>query len=491
MENGLETIQSGIPGLDEVLHGGFVPGRLYLVAGEPGTGKTLLGMEFLREGLEAGDTVLFIHGEESREDLVANAAELSIDLDGVEFLDLGPDSEFFTEELSYDLVNPQDVEPDRVIEDIREKIEEINPDRVVLDPITQLDYIESTDYQVRKRLISFMRFLKDRGTTVLATKTRQPGDEADELRSLSDGIIELQRGTGGRRLAVPKHRGIGQRDGSHGMEIRRNGIEVYPSLIPKHHERDFSVEQMSTGVDELDQLLGGGIERGTVTFITGPTGVGKTTTGTHVLSEAAEQGDRSILYLFEESPETFVHRSESLGLPVRKLRDEGLLELEMVEPLALSAEEFARMVQSQVEERDVDLVMIDGLDGYRVSIQGDDAALTRKLHAVARYLKNMNVSVLIIDETERVTGIPRATSANVSYIADNILLLNYFEIGGELRKVVGVLKKRVGDFEHKLREFKIMPHGIEIGEQLTGVSGILQGAPRWGGDELLDGEWDD
>ncbi|GAA0645608.1 ATPase domain-containing protein [Salarchaeum japonicum] len=476
----LQLVPSGVPGLDELLDGGLVPGRLYLVRGSPGTGKTLLGMEFLSAGLNDGETVLFIHGEESQADITANAAELGIDLSDAAFLDLGPESDFFTGDQSYDLVNPQDVEATQFIDDIRDAIEDLDPDRVCIDPITQLRYVESSDYQFRKRIIALARFLKDRGSTVIATRTEYENNATDDdIASLSDGIIELQRGDAGRRIRVPKHRGIGQKDGTHGLEIRDDGIEVYPSIIPENHQREFEVELVSSGVDELDALLGGGIERGTSTFVSGPTGVGKTTTCTQFLREAAENGDNPIAYLFEESPETFTYRSEAFDIPVSDLRESGDLYLEPIEPLDLSPEEFARDVQRHVEERDSNVVLIDGVEGYKMSLQGNEGALGAKLHALVRYLTNLGVTVLLVDEIKEVTGVPRPTSANVSYVADNIMFLSYVEMGGELRRVMGVLKKRVGDFEHTLREFSISERGIELGEPLHGLQGVLNGSPTW------------
>ncbi|RQG99993.1 ATPase domain-containing protein [Natrarchaeobius oligotrophus] len=477
MNRDLTTIEAGVAGLDELLQGGLVTGRLYLVVGRPGTGKTLLGMEFLRTGLDADETVLFVHGEESKPEILANASSFGIDLADAAFLDLGPDSDFFDGDHSYDLVDARDVESERFIEQIRNAIEEINPDRVLLDPISQLQYIEPSEYQFRKRLISFMRFLKGQGTTVIATKTPDESRNDNEVRSLSDGIVELERGEGGRRIGVSKHRGIGQRDGTHGLEIRSDGLEVYPSLLPERRELEADLTNISSDVDGLDALLDGGLERGTSTFISGPTGVGKTTTGTQFLSAAAARDGAPVAYLFEESPRTFVHRSEAVGIPVGDLRDEGSLSIELVEPLSLSAEEFAQTVKTRVETTETEVVMIDGVQGYKIAIRGDETELGRTLHALIRYLKNMDVAVLLIDETNQVTGVPSATSANISYIADNIVFLTYVEMEGELRKGIGVLKKRAGDFERTVREFAITSDGITVGEPLSGVVGILEGTP--------------
>ncbi|ELY56978.1 ATPase domain-containing protein [Natronococcus jeotgali] len=471
-------MNSGINGLDEILNGGLAKGRMYLVRGEPGTGKTLLGMHFLEEGLQNDETVLFIHGEESRREILANGGAVSIDISDAEFLDLGPESDFFTDDDSYDLVEPSDIERDRYTKRIHEAIEEINPSRVVLDPISQLRYVEANEYQFRKRILSFMRFLKQHEITVLVTATLYSDPEYDtELRSLSDGIIKLTRGEDGRRVEATKHRALGQLDGDHGMEIRESGLEIFPRLIPESHEHAYTPELIHSGIDELDELLGGGFDQRTVTFISGPTGAGKTSTGTQLLTQAARDGLNSAIYLFEENMETFTHRSEAIDIPVTELREDGSLSVTEVEPLALSSEEFAHMVIDQVEKAETDIVMIDGIDGYTISIQGHQQDLVRELHALARYLKNRGVTVLITNEISEITGISEATDNQLSYIADNIAFVSYVEMDGSLRKVIGVLKKRTGDFEKTLREFEITGDGIYVGEPLTGLHGILQGSP--------------
>ncbi|SDK84367.1 ATPase domain-containing protein [Natronorubrum texcoconense] len=488
MGSNVSSIHSGVDGVDDILRGGLVTGRMYLIQGQPGTGKTLLGMHFLEEGLEADETVLFIHSEESRGEILSNGAAVGIDISEAEFLDLGPDSEFFIEDYSYDLVNPSDIEQNRYTQDIHDAIRDIDPDRVVVDPITQLRYVEANDHQFRKRILAFMRFLKQREVTVIATATSATGQEYDsEIRSLSDGILELTRGERGRRIKAAKHRARGQIEGDHGMAIRGEGIEVFPQLIPEQADeqakqnRRFETERVQFGIDELDDLVGGGFEQETVTFISGPTGTGKTSTGTQLLCQAAENGLQSAIYLFEEDGRTYDHRSESIGLPVRRLREEGSLAVTEVEPLTRSGEEFGHMVKQQVNEQGADIVMIDGIDGYTVSLQGQESELVRKLHALTRYLKSRGVTVLIMNEISEITGISRATSGDLSYIADNLMFLSYVEMDGSLRKVIGVLKKRTGGFEHSLREFEITSNGIHVGEPLTGLYGILQGSPRASG----------
>lgn len=473
-----DLLRSGVAGLDTLLNGGYLSGRMYLAHGSPGTGKTMLGMHFLEAGLEDDETVLFVHGEESRSEIMASASAVDIDISDAEFLDLGPESNFFTESQSYDLVDPGEIERDRFTREIHTTIEAIDPDRIVVDPISQLRYVQPNSSQFRREILSFMRFLKQQAITVLATTTPSPDSEYEnQLQSLSDGIVDLSYRNGERRIEVSKHRTVGQLGSDHGMEIRDGGVEVFPSLVPERHVQSIDDTQLSTGIDELDELLGGGLERNTVTFVSGPTGTGKTTIGSQILSEAGDTGNVAV-YLFEESVQTFTHRSEALGIPVTELREAGRLSLTAVEPLAYSAEEFAGMVRRDVSERDVTTVMIDGIDGYTMALQGDKGTLVPKLHSLSRFLTNEGVTVLVTDEISEVTGVSSATSVNASYIADNIIVLSYVEVDSNLRKVIGVLKKRAGAFEHTLREFELVDGEIRVSDPLTGVTGILQGAPR-------------
>ncbi len=475
----ISQLDSGITGLDELLYGGFIGGRMYLITGEPGTGKTTLGMHFLEAGLENDETVLFIHGEESVSELRANAAQFGIDVTGMEFLDLGPDSDFFTEDPSYDLVNPRDMEERRYTRAIHNAIRDINPDRVVVDPITQLRYTETSEHHYRKRILSFMRFLKEREITVLTTATIDDDHSGDiETRSLSDGVITLRKTADGRRIEVDKNRGKGQIDGDHGMEIRQRGLEVFPRIRPEPAAREFEPTQLRSGVSELDDLTGGGFERGTVTFVSGPAGSGKTTLGTRYLTRAARDHGRSTIYLFEERLETFTHRCRSIGIPIDELREEGRLSIHVIEPLERSAEEFAHMVRSEVETEGTETVLIDGLGGYTSTIQGGEDELERDLHALTRYLVNRGVSVFVTDAIHQITGLSSPTSRKISPIADNILFLSYVELRGSLRKVVGVLKKRTGGFEYTLREFEITSEGVRIGAPMESFHGLLRGEAR-------------
>ena len=477
-------VSTGIPGLDEILHGGLPSRRGYLVRGGPGTGKTTLGLHFLLAGAAAGDSALMITLESSEAQIRADALDQGLDLDGVHILDLSPTREFFAENRSYDIFSPGEVERDPTTRQIMEMVERTAPARVFVDAITTFRFFVKDEFQFRKQSLSFLRYLVEEGRTVMLSSEPTLSVSDNDLRFMVDGVIELgsqaERGTLLRSITVEKLRGSGFEGGCHAMRLTESGMAVYPRLIPAFHERDFEPEPMPSGIAELDEMLAGGIERGTITIISGPTGVGKTTLAIQFLKEAAGRGERSVVYAFEEQSETIVHRSSSIGMPLDAMLADGLLTIQPVEPLLYSAGQFAVEVRRQVEQEGVRVVMVDSISGYRLTVTGDE--LITHLHSLGRYLKNMGVTVIFINETESVTGEFQATEIGVSYLADNLIFLRYLEVRGELRKAVGVLKKRVSTFGNQLRELHLAADGIRVGHPLQNLRGILTGTPEWVGD---------
>ena len=471
-------VPTGVAGLDEVLHGGLLPGRGYMVTGPAGVGKTILGLHFLADGVANGETTLFINLEEDIADLRDNAAALGFDTDDIDFLDLSPDATVFTDDRSYEVFTAADVEGESVTDRITERVRAVDPDRVVVDPLTQLWYLTRDEYQFRKQVVGFLRFITQRDATLLFTVQDTASLPTEDLEFISDGTLLLTRTETDRRVAVPKFRGSPARSGDHVVRITDTGMRVYPALVPDDHHRSFDTGTLSAGVPGIDDLLHGGLARGTVTVVSGPTGVGKTTLGTQFVKEAAGRGERSVVYLFEENERTFIERSTAVNIPVPQMVERGTLELVEVEALEFTPQEFAAMVRSDVEASDTAIVMVDGIAGYRLTVQNDRRQATQHLHALGRYLKNMGVTTLFIDETADVTGTFHATEENISYLADAIVFLRHLEVAGELRKAIGVLKQRTSDFERLLREFEITRHGLRVGDPLTDMRGILTGTPE-------------
>ena len=469
-------LSTGVSGLDEILHGGLQPGRTYLVSGGPGCGKSILGLHFLIIGAAADEKTLYISLEESKEHIRQNTESLGFDLENVVFLDLSPTSEFFTEMQSYDLFSPAEVEREPISQQIMEQVKTLRPQRIFLDGMTQFRYLTNDPFQFRKQVLSFLRFLSEQGSTVLFSSEASPDTPDADLRFMSDGIIELRSGQDGRTVSITKFRGSGFRKGRHSMRLDSTGMQVFPRLVPASYRREFPADVVNSGVPELDELLHGGLERGTVTIISGPSGVGKTTLGLQFMKEAAERGKRSVVYTFEEGVGSILKRCEGISLPIGHMMEKGSLSIIPVEPLLYSPDEFAALARQEIESHDTGIAMIDSTAGYALSFQDQD--IGSHLHALCKFMTNMGTTVILINEVEMVTGDFRATEIGISYLADNIIFLRYVEVEGQMRKTIGVLKKRLSDFEKSLHEFEITRSGLKVKKPLTGLQGILSGAPE-------------
>jgi len=447
------------------------------VCGGPGHGKTTLGAHFLRAGHQAGEACLFISLSERPKQLIADMKLRGIDLSGIEVLDLRPRSGDLAQTPStYSIFDPGASQGPSVTKKIVETVERLKPTRVFLDSLTHIRYLNSDALAYRKQTAALLSYLHEQGCTVLGTAEASRENPDEDLQYLCDGIIALQREPE-RCIKVTKFRGSAFEDGEHGLRLTDRGMEIYPRLVPGGHDKDFPFELYPSGVPRLDKLLNGGFERGTVSILTGPSGVGKTTLAFQFMKEAAGRGDRSVAYVFEERLSILKKRCESVGMPLSRMEQSGTLAIERVEPLRYAPDEFAARVRAEVEENDARIVMIDSVAGYRLSMRG--RSLEAPLFALTKYLQNVGVTVLLTNEVEAVTGEFSATGAGLSYMADTVVFLRYLELRGELIKAIGVLKKRLSDFEKSMRRLEIGRFGIEVGEPLSHLRGILTGVPEW------------
>jgi circadian clock protein KaiC len=470
-------LSTGIDGLDEVLHGGFLPERAYLLRGGPGSGKTTLGLHILAAGVRHGERTLFITLGETVEQIRANAAQLGIDTTQIHFLDLSPNASAFTFMESYDIFSPAEVERDPMTQKILEEVQRIQPQRVFLDSITQFRYLSNDAFQFHKQVLSFLRFLNEQRATVFFTSEASADTPDDDLQFMSDGVLSLSFSDEIRTISISKFRGSAFRAGYHTMRLTGKGMQVFPHLLLGKNKFTGDVERISSGIPEMDELLHGGLERSTVTIVTGPSGVGKTTLGLQFMKEAAGRGEHSLVYLFDEREDTLLRRCEAVNIPVRAMLERGTLQIEQVEPLEFSPDEFAYMVRQDVARQNAQIVMIDSVAGYRLSVKGND--LVPHLHALSKFLQTQGVAVLLINEIEGITGDFHVTETGISYMADNIIFLRYLEIRGEMHKAIGVLKKRLTNFEKTLREIEITRYGIKVGKPLVDLRNILSGLPEW------------
>lgn len=471
----LYKISSGLPGLDEILDGGLLPRKSYLVQGGPGSGKSTLGLHFLSEGSRNEEPALYITLGESEKSISRNASRMGFDLSKITFLDLSPQENLSGHSDSYTIFSAAEVEQGPIIEAVMEAIEQNRPKRVLLDSITMLRFLNNDPYLMRKKALSLINFITGCGATLMMVSESLNDPSEKDATFWVDGILTLDNGSPWRNISVTKYRGSGYDPGTHAFKITAGGITVYPRLHPGNYNRRFRKEMLSSGIAEIDNLLHGGIEKGTVSIIVGATGAGKTNLGLQFLTQAAARNQRAILYTFEESREVILERSRNIGIAVEELINNEKLKIVPVEPLSYSPDEFSKMVRMDVEKNNRSMVMIDSIGGYNLAIR--EESILERLHSLTVYLQNTGVTTLLVNESEHITGQFSATHMNASYLADNILFLRYLEINGELRKAIGVLKKRLSDFENTIREYRITSEGIKVGQPLNNMRGILSGNP--------------
>lgn len=477
-------LPTGVPGLDTLLRGGFHRGRLYLVNGEPGTGKTTLGLQFLLEGAKAGERTMLLSLIESRVELEAVARSHGWSLDDIEILEL-PREVKQTAAAVQTVFTPGEVEFGAMTETLIEGVRRYRPDRLVLDSISQLSMLSGSWYELRGPILEIKSMVQALGCTTLLTSSGARGDLA-ELETIVHSSITLRSqppayGQVRRELLVNKMRGGDFVTGYHNFRIRTGGIEIFtwPEASPEPRSQPWQV--IRSDIDALDALLGGGLEAGTACLLSGSTGTGKSTLATLYLLSAARQGERSIVFCFDERRDTFLQRSDSLGLDVRRYMDQGLITLQQIDVGEMSPGEFAHRVRHTVEEMAARVVVIDSLSGY-LNAMPDDRLLSVQLHELLNYLASRDVLTLMI-ETYHSDGNIYFTGVDASYIADTVVTLRHFEAMGHMRRCLAVVKKRHGEHEKSIREFSIAYGGCRVGPPIDDFTGILTGNPTFVGDK--------
>ncbi|MFW6280517.1 MAG: ATPase domain-containing protein [Halanaerobium sp.] len=476
-------LSTGIDSLDGILRGGLIPGRFYLLRGGPGTGKTTLGLHFLIEGLNNNEKVLLVTMTENIEKIKENGENFNFPMDEINYIDLSPGADFISENKDYDLFTSAQSEQKPLIEKLTKKIDELQPDRIFFDGFTQLKYLSSDNFKFRKQILSFMQFVKKYASTILLTSEVGVSNPDDDLQFMVDGIINIVYEYQNHYLEITKYRGSSFQKGKHAMKFKSDGIQIYPQLELKRNnfDYDYEAEILSFGISEIDKLLHGGIERGTTTIITGPTGVGKTSLGSQFIKANSENDLKSIIYTFEESYNTLIERSNSINIPLEQLQNEKKVFVKEINPLEYTPTEFASEVIADVREKDIALVLLDSIAGYFLTFNNpnEKQKMITGIHYLCEYLKVEGITVLMINEQQMITGDFQATDTQTSFIADNLIFLRYLEIQGKLKKAIGVLKKRMSSFENTLRNFEITEAGIKVGKPLDNLRGILSGNPEF------------
>ncbi|MGJ7546867.1 ATPase domain-containing protein [Pseudomonas alloputida] len=488
------TLSVGNEGLDLILNGGLPVHRLYLIEGTPGAGKTTLGLQFLLDGVANNESVLYVTLSETADELESVAQSHGWDLKGIDVFELSQTDEIFGESAEQTILHPWEAELGNTIKLIQQRVEQSKPSRVVFDSLSEMRLLAQDPLRYRRQVLALKQYFAVLNITVLLVDdlTTSQGELDNHLHSICHGVITLERitldfGAARRRLQVQKLRGVDFVAGYHDFVIVKGGLHVFPRMIAAGQHSDFQLEAIASGMDELDRLLSGGPLRGTSTLITGPAGSGKTTVALAYVAAACERGEYCCVYEFDERVGTLLSRAEAMGFPLQQYIASGTLTIEQINPAEISPGEFAWRVRTEVETRNARMMVIDSLNGYLAAMP-QEQQLILQMHEMLSYLAQHGVATFLINAQSGLVG-TMATSLNISYVADTVILIRFFEAQGRLRKAISILKNRGGAHEDAIRELNIDSKGVRVGEPLTKFKGILTGTPEYFGSQapLLEG----
>lgn len=477
-----ERVSTGIGGLDLILKGGLPKNRLHLIEGSPGTGKTTLGLQFLLSGKAQGEKCLYVTLSESGEELAAVAGSHGWSLDGVSILDLTSSSDALIENSRYTVFHPSEVELDETTRSILNEVERVNPSRIVFDSLSEMRMLASDPLRFRRQILALKQYFLTRNCTVLLLDDRTSKSPDRQLESVAHGVLNLEYvpveyGRQRHALRVVKMRGVQFQSGFHDFNIETGGIIVFPRLSPEQRV-DFSPGTLNSGQSNLDELVGG-LHYGTSTILIGPAGVGKSTLAMMYVCSAVERGERAAVYLFDEGPETLYKRTTALGLDVEGHVKAGRITLRQIQLAELTPGELSYMVSREVEEKGTRVVVIDSVNGYMMATP-QERFLTMQFHELLAYLnRNGVISILVVGQYGLVGAMQ--SPIDMSYLADSVVLLRYFESEGSVHQAISILKKRTGDHERTIREFRVGPGGLQLGDPLSDFHGVLTGVPVYRG----------
>lgn len=473
--------KSGIAGLDVVLGGGFPKDHVYLLQGDPGAGKTTLSLQFLLEGVKNGERSLYVTLSETSRELHAVAKSHGWSLDEVVIYEQLVHENALHEDEDTTMFHPSEIELGHTIKRILEEVDRVNPQRVVIDSLSEIRLLSQSTLRYRKQILALKQYFSTRGATVLFLDDRTSDGNDLQLHSVPHGVLVLERrapvyGAPRRRMEIVKLRGVEFRGGYHDFNIRRGGIELYPRLVAARHPAEDLDGVIGSGIAEMDTLLGGGLDSGSSTLIMGPAGVGKSTLATQYAVAAANRGENVAFFVFDESRRRLIKRSAAVGLDLKAHLESGRITAQQVDPAELAPGEFAHLVRMAVEKANARVVIIDSLNGY-LNAMPEERFLTLHLHEMLTYLGDHGVATILVMAQHGLIGANMISTVDISYLADCVVLLRYYEADGELHKAISVMKKRGGDHEKAIREFTMSGGGLNVGASLNHFRGVLSGIP--------------
>jgi circadian clock protein KaiC len=485
-ENGFRKesrVDTGIPGLDEILHGGLPKDHLYLIEGNPGTGKTTLGIQFLLAGIRAGERVLYVTLSESEQELIGAVRSHGWSADSLLICEMVPPEEDLKPDAQYTVFHPSEVELADTVDAIFKQIDAVEPHRLVFDSLSELRMLARDPLKFRRQILAIKRHLSGCNCTVLLLDDGTAEHGADlQLQSIAHGVLKMEvinrdYGINRRRIQVTKLRGSAFREGFHDYTIDKEGLFIYPRLVAAEHNPGFERRSVPSGLQELDDLFRGGIDSGTSTLLIGPAGCGKSTVAFHYALSSALRDEKAMVFTFDETIATLLERVRGMGMDPDGLIRSGLLEIQQIDPAELSPGQFVARVQRLVDEDHLRVLVIDSMNGL-LNAMPNEQYLAMQLHELFSYLNQQGVATIITLAQHGVIGTTMNSPIDVSYLADTVLLFRYFERAGAIRQALSVVKKRSGPHERTIRELIFEEGRIRVGEPLTNFEGVLTGVPR-------------
>jgi circadian clock protein KaiC len=485
MDRSSTKAATGVAGLDDVLGGGLPRDRLYVVEGDPGVGKTTLALQFLLAGQAAGESTLYVSLSETEDELLQVTSSHGWSVEGVHRLELVPTVGLGGEEENT-LFHPSEVELTETTRHLLHQVERWKPTRLVIDSLSELRLLAQTPLRYHRQILALKQYFANKNCTVLLLDDRSTSGQDMQIQSLAHGVVIMEQlsplyGASRRRLRVQKLRGVRFRGGYHDFAIETGGLTVFPRLVAAEHRRPFPRESISTGVAELDRLMGGGLEPGTSLLVLGPSGSGKSVLTTQMAATAARAGHKGLFLLFDEGSQAFMRRGAALGIDLEREVAAGRIVAKQIDPAELSPGELTHTVREGVEKQGIRVVVIDGLNGYLQSMPAEQFMILQ-LHELLSYLSHQGVITILVVAQAGMVGPDMAAPVDISYLADAVILLRHFEANGRVRRALSMLKKRGGVHETAIREIIFGPQGMKVGEPLVGFQGVLAGTPRYVGD---------